>query len=972
MKKFYTLLVVAFIGFVGNAQIVTIPDANFKSRLLAASSTLNIAYNAAGNRIKIDTNNDGNIQVSEALTVYKLVINNRSIADLTGIESFTNINNLQCHFNQLSDLNVTALTSLTELKCHNNALTSLNVTGLTSLTVLDCATNQLASLNVTSLNALITFNCSGNLLTSLNVSGLANLSNLGCNNNQLTSLNLAGLTGLLNVNCSRNQLTALEVSMLTNLKGLQCFQNQLSALNVTGLPLTTLFCGANNIPVLDIGNMQLIQLGCEENELTTLDLNNSINTLTYLSFGDNHITSLDLNVFTHLTFLSCGPNPLAGINISSLTNLTELFVAGLDPAIFPLAAINSGTFPLLKTLCCDDSQLGPATTFNLSVYPDLEIFTCRNMGLSNLNISHPNIHSLYCENNNLTSVNVSGIPQLTQFTCYNNQLTALDLSNNTGLFNLGVGGNPLTELDLSSLPELYYISVSNSPQLTSFNIKNGSTEGTINFVNCPNIQYVCGDDGDINSIQTKITQYGYANCHTNTYCSFIPGGASYTIQGNSKFDSNNNGCDASDFNFSNLKLNFINGTVTGSLIGTAAGNYHNTVQAGTHSFSPVLENPSYFTVSPATATVTFPTAASPFLQDFCIAANGTHNDLEVILMPMGNARPGFDAKYKIIYKNKGTTTQSGNVRLDFTDSVMDLVTSNPAASSQAANSMTWNFSNLLPFESRAITLTFNLNSPTETPALIDGNHLTYTATIIGTTDETIVDNTSELVQNVVNSFDPNEKTCIEGVVLLTAKVGDYVHYIINFENTGSANAENIVVRDVIDTAKFDIDSLIPLDGSHIFQTKISSTNKVEFIFEDINLPFDSGNNHGYIAFKIKTKATLVHGDTFSNSASIYFDYNAPIITDPYTVAVFNPLSTSDFDFRSIFSLSPVPAKDNLTITAKQNVVISSVTIYNSLGQLVQINTNPSETIDVSGLKTGSYFIKIISDKGTASSKFVKE
>ena len=52
--------------------------------------------------------------------------------------------------------------------------------------------------------------------------------------------------------------------------------------------------------------------------------------------------------------------------------------------------------------------------------------------------------------------------------------------------------------------------------------------------------------------------------------------------------------------------------------------------------------------------------------------------------------------------------------------------------------------------------------------------------------------------------------------------------------------------------------------------------------------------------------------------------------------------------------------------------MSSISIYNMLGQLVQVNTNPNEAIDVSGLKTGSYFIRIVSDKGTASGKFLKD
>jgi hypothetical protein len=74
----------------------------------------------------------------------------------------------------------------------------------------------------------------------------------------------------------------------------------------------------------------------------------------------------------------------------------------------------------------------------------------------------------------------------------------------------------------------------------------------------------------------------------------------------------------------------------------------------------------------------------------------------------------------------------------------------------------------------------------------------------------------------------------------------------------------------------------------------------------------------------------------------------------------------------VFTLSPVPAKNSLTITTKQDVVVSSVNIYNTLGQLVQVNTNPNETIDISSLKSGSYFVRITSDKGSATGKFLKE
>jgi hypothetical protein len=315
---------------------------------------------------------------------------------------------------------------------------------------------------------------------------------------------------------------------------------------------------------------------------------------------------------------------------------------------------------------------------------------------------------------------------------------------------------------------------------------------------------------------------------------------------------------------------------------------------------------------------------------------------------------------------------NGSVSFTFDDAIMDLVSATPVNDNAATNSLSWNYANLFPFETREIDLIFNINSPMETPAVNSDDVLDYTATIVGATDETPNDNTFTLNQTVVNSYDPNDKTCLEGATITPSMVGQYVHYVIRFENTGTFAAENIVVKDMIDTTKFDVSTLIPQHSSHDFFTRING-NKVEFIFENINLPFDDANNDGYVAFKIKTKPTLVLGDTFSNSASIYFDYNFPIVTEPAvtTVALLN---TNDFDFGTYFTLYPNPAKDVLNFEVKNEIGVKSVSVYNTLGQIVMAITNVDnlKSIDVSSLTAGSYFVKVYTDKGSSSSKFIKQ
>ena len=865
MKKLYTLLVIALIGFVGKAQIVNIPDANFKAKLLEAGPSNYIASTQtpeANGTVttfeKIDTNNDGEIQVSEALAIKWLKVTESTIANLTGIESFTNLKYLNCSYNQLPSLNVSGLTNLGFIDCSYNQLPSLDLSGLTNLQFLNCGVNLLPSLNVSGLTNLYYLDCSYNQLPSLNVSSLTNLGYLNCRDNFLPSINVSGLTNLQTLDCRFNQLTSLNVSGLTNLQYLYCNSNQLPSLDVS-----------------DLTNLQ--ELNCRDNQLPRLNVSG----------------------LTNLISLSCSSNQLPSLNVSGLTNL-----GFID-----------------------------------------------------------------CSYNQLPSINVSGLTVLAYIDCSNNQLPSIDVSGLTYLQSLDCSYNQLTSIDVSGFTFLNFLDCNNN-QLISLFVKNGRNEN-IAFNNNPNLQYICADEGQIASIQNQITQYGYANCHVNSYCSFTPGGTFYTIQGNNRYDSNDNGCDASDINFPNFKLSFTDGTNTGNLIADTTGAFHYDVQAGTQTFTPTLENPAYFNVSPTTASVTFPTTASPFTQNFCITANGVKNDLEVTIIPIEVARPGFDATYKIIYKNKGNQVANGSLSFAFNDTVMDLVTATPVNTGSATNSLSWTYSNLNPFETREINLTFNINSPMETPAVNGGDVLNYSATIVGATDETPTDNVFSLNQTVVNSYDPNDKTCLEGTTITPSMVGNYVHYVIRFENTGTFAAQNVVIKDMIDTTKFDISSLIPQSSSHPFVTKITNTNKVEFIFENINLPFDDANNDGYVAFKIKTKPTLVLGNTFTNTAGIYFDYNFPIVTNTTTTTVAT-LGNQDFDFGSVFSLSPVPAKNSLTISTKQTVVVSSVSIYNTLGQLVQVHTNPNETIDVSSLQSGSYFVRITSDKGSANGKFLKE
>ncbi len=823
MRKFYFSTITFFITAFAFSQIISFADPGFKQTLLLANSGNQIAQGNIPNvNVSIDTNNNGQIEISEAQQIRFLDVTSYGIYNLSGIEYFTNLTYLGVNYNYLTALDVSTLTNLQQLDCDYNQLTALNVNGLVNLKLLSTKYNNLTALNVNTLNSL---------------------EEIDCRYNYLSALNFDGKPLLKQINCSTN---------LT-----------MSSLHI------------NNCP-------QLYSVKSNHCSLTAIDIVNCPS-ITGLDFSENDLTSIDGTQF-------------------------------------------------------------------------------------------PGLVGLICNNNALTSLNVVNLPNLMSLECQYNQLTALDLTGSPKIYNLRCDANQITSLDVSHLPILQILHC-NSESLVYLNMKNGNGPYYLNFhvgSYNSNLAYWCVNEAQEAQVLATIAFYGMTNCVVNTYCSFNPEGIYYDIAGTTTFDADSNGCSLSDGMIPSLKLHVDSGTVSGDVVADQTGNYTVHVSSGTHTVSPILENPSYFTVSPSSVSVTFPQQANPFTQSFCITANGVHNDAEITMIPVSVARPGFDATYKLIYHNKGNQVLSGSVQLVFQDSLLDFVTANPAVTNQSPNILSWDYVNLQPFESREIIVVLNVNTPTETPPVTMGTLLNFLATVTHTaTDEIPADNTFEFKQVVVASMDPNDKTCLEGATVTSDMIGKYVHYLIRFENTGNYPAENVVVKDLIDATKFDVNSLVPLSGSHPYITRISNTNKIEFIFENINLPFDDAHNDGYVAFKIKTKPTLTVGDTFSNTASIYFDYNAPIVTNTATTTI-QALANTDFDSAGYFTLAPNPVKDILTIHSSEATQISSLSIYNSLGQLVMTITQPENTIDVSALKTGSYFIKIISDKGSSGTKFLKK
>ena len=231
MKHNYLLLISFLLFSFAQAQIVTIPDVNFKNALV---NTNCVDTNDDGTfDADADTNNDGDIQESEAESVVSLDVSSNNILDMTGIEAFTNIEKLELNINQVSTLdfsnnllleelsagtnqliNVDLInnTSLKKIYIGNNQLTELDISNNSQLTDLCIFSNQIINLVLpTSLNDLVLFEVGSNPINFTDLSIFSNVTDFWCDSTLITSLDLSQFTNLEILVCLDNSLTFLDV-----------------------------------------------------------------------------------------------------------------------------------------------------------------------------------------------------------------------------------------------------------------------------------------------------------------------------------------------------------------------------------------------------------------------------------------------------------------------------------------------------------------------------------------------------------------------------------------------------------------------------------------------------------------------------------------------------------------------------------------------------------------------------------------
>lgn len=289
MKKTIFLLIILFSAFVTKAQNVNIPDSNFKNFLLSS--------------LQFNPNQDTEISIAEAnAAVGVMNCSGLNISDLTGVEEFINISELQCDNNNLSSLNVSNNVSLTSLTCSNNQLTSINLLNNINLETLSLSYNQLTSLDLSLNTQIVTLFIDGILSNSIDLSNNNNLTILALRNGNLNNLDLSNNPLLKNLFATNTLIDSLDVSANTNLEILVVDSCQnLTYLNVKNGNNTAIFYYDSrvtpNLTCIEVDNVTW-----SNSNWTWRDANNVFNTSC----------SVGLAEFKEKTNLSIYPNPTNG------------------------------------------------------------------------------------------------------------------------------------------------------------------------------------------------------------------------------------------------------------------------------------------------------------------------------------------------------------------------------------------------------------------------------------------------------------------------------------------------------------------------------------------------------------------------------------------------------------------------------------------------------------------------------------
>ncbi|MBI5217838.1 MAG: T9SS type A sorting domain-containing protein, partial [Bacteroidia bacterium] len=369
---------------------------------------------------------------------------------------------------------------------------------------------------------------------------------------------------------------------------------------------------------------------------------------------------------------------------------------------------------------------------------------------------------------------------------------------------------------------------------------------------------------------------------------------------------------------------------------------------------------SYYTVSDS-----FPSQENNF------GMNCTQGFDMAVIMNSTRFRPGRITNAGINAWNLSCQPFTGFVTL-YLDPLVSFVSSSPQPTQIYDDSCVW------------IINDFNNESPLYIPLAL----LTDTSGLSGQTvcftvkmlpkggDNDTSNNIFHACYPVVNSFDPNDKQ----VSPANTSTPVPLTYTIHFQNTGTAEAYDIIIMDTLDPS-LDLGSLRLTAYSHPVQLNVINSQPrpvLKFSFHNIMLPDSNSNlllSNGFVQYSIKIKNNTPLGTQIDNKAHIFFDFNPAIATNTAEMTYQNTGGVKEnFIDNNLLNIYPNPAQ-NLIYLKFSDISFSYGELFfiDMLGRKISGNKkikSTKEPVDVSFLPDGMYILHVVSENKKYIQKFI--
>lgn len=232
---------------------------------------------------------------------------------------------------------------------------------------------------------------------------------------------------------------------------------------------------------------------------------------------------------------------------------------------------------------------------------------------------------------------------------------------------------------------------------------------------------------------------------------------------------------------------------------------------------------------------------------------------------------------------------------------------------------------------------------------------------------------NSLRQTVVSAFDPNDKQCSDSRISTGTRTLDYR---INFQNLGTAEAGNVYVVDTINR-NMPLQYLKVLDYSHKSNYSVNfkvRDHAVIWGFDDINLGAKNvvGDelSSGFVSFVSGLESHLKIGDSITNRAAIYFDFQPPVFTNTAVTEVVTYAQAGNQLGLQLY-LYPNPNSGRFTLSLEP-YNIRKAEIYDVNGRLIYSKNGENSgqlEIDAGLLADGLYVVKVYHALGVISKQF---